>query len=61
MQLLEEFEEKGFPFVPTRPRVHCKAFEDYSGALELARLPKVRPRIKSISFTIIFVNLSERV
>jgi hypothetical protein len=25
------------------PVVHCKAFQDYSGALELARLPKMRP------------------
>jgi hypothetical protein len=26
MQLLEEFKEKGFPVVSTKPRVHCKAF-----------------------------------
>lgn len=29
--------------------VHCKAFEDNTGALELARLPKIRPRTKHIS------------
>jgi hypothetical protein len=49
MQLLEEFKEKGFPVVSTKPRVHCKAFEDNSGALELARLPKLRPRTKHIN------------
>ena len=31
------------------PRVHCTVFEDNSGALELARLPKMRPRTKHIS------------
>jgi hypothetical protein len=31
------------------PRVHCKAFEDNSGALKLARLPKLRPRTKHIN------------
>jgi hypothetical protein len=49
MQLLEEFKEQGFPVVSTKPRVHCKAFEDNSGALELARLPKLRPRTKHIN------------
>jgi hypothetical protein len=49
MQLLEEFKEKGFPVVSTKPRVHCKAFEDNSGALELARLPKLRPQTKHIN------------
>ena len=31
------------------PRVYCKAFEDNSGALELARAPKMRPRTKFIA------------
>jgi hypothetical protein len=31
------------------PVVHCKAFEDNSGVLELARLPKMRPRTKHIN------------
>jgi hypothetical protein len=46
MQLLHEFKNKGFNVVSVVPRVHCKAFEDNSGALELARLPKLRPRTK---------------
>ena len=31
------------------PRVHCKVFEDNSGALEMSRLPKMRPRTKHIN------------
>jgi hypothetical protein len=31
------------------PSVYCKVFEDKSGALELARLPKIRPRTKHIN------------
>jgi hypothetical protein len=29
--------------------VHCKAFEDNSGALEMARVHKLRPRTKHIN------------
>jgi len=29
--------------------LHCKAFEDNSGALELAKTPKMRPRTKHIN------------
>ena len=31
------------------PNVYCKAFEDNSGAYELARCPKIRPRTKHIN------------
>jgi hypothetical protein len=41
MDLLEEAQKKGVPIVTGAPVVHCKAFEDNSGALELARLPKM--------------------
>jgi hypothetical protein len=50
MNLLSELHEKGFSSkedIP--PKVHCKAFEDNSGALELARAPKMRPRTKHIN------------
>jgi hypothetical protein len=33
----------------TVPKVYCKAFEDNSGALELAKAPKMRPRTKHIN------------
>jgi hypothetical protein len=49
MGLLEEAREKGVPLKSRPPVVHCKAFEDNSGALELARLPKMRPRTKHIN------------
>jgi hypothetical protein len=49
IQLLHEFKNNGFNVVSVVPRVHCKAFEDNSGALELARLPKLRPRTKHIN------------
>jgi hypothetical protein len=49
MDLLEEAREKGIPIETGPPVVRCKAFEDNSGALELARLPKMRPRTKHIN------------
>ena len=39
----------GHTGLATRPSFHCKAFEDNSGALEIARLPKMRPRTKHIN------------
>jgi Reverse transcriptase (RNA-dependent DNA polymerase)/GAG-pre-integrase domain len=49
MQLLKETKEK-LHWVTTNqpPEVHCKVFEDNSGALEMSRLPKMRPRTKHI-------------
>ena len=29
--------------------IHCKAFEDNSGALEMAKVPKMRPRIEHLN------------
>ena len=49
MELLREMKRRKFNVFSTVPRVHCKAFEDNSGALELARLPKMRPRTKHIN------------
>ena len=49
MDLLEEAREKGVPIESGPLVVRCKAFEDNSGALELARLPKMRPRTKHIN------------
>ena len=39
----------GVPMKLGAPVIHCKAFEDNSGALELARLPKMRPRTRHIN------------
>jgi len=49
MFLIQEMKEKGFQVICTQPYVYCKVFEDNSGALELARLPKLRPRTKHIN------------
>ena len=49
MNLIKEIKSKGFSVMCTKPHVYCKVFEDNSGALELARLPKLRPRTKHIN------------
>lgn len=49
MELLEEFMSRGYKLLSSEPRVYCKAFEDNSGALEIARMPKMRPRTKAIN------------
>ena len=43
MELMEEAVEHGITFGDTTPKIHCKAFEDYAGAIEIAKLPKMRP------------------
>ena len=35
--------------VTTKPRFYCKMFEDNSAALEIARVPKMRPRTRHIN------------
>ena len=52
MELLQEIKGKGFKTLSTSPRVFCKAFEDNTGALELVRLPKMRPRTKHINVVV---------
>jgi len=46
--LLQEMKEQEFQVICNEPYVYCEVFEDNSGALELARLPKLRPRTKHI-------------
>ena len=48
MQLIDEMREHKFQIICTQTVVYCKVFEDNSGALELARLPKLCPRTKHI-------------
>ncbi len=40
---------RDYQVICTKPHVYYKVFEDNSGALELARLPKLRPRTKHIN------------
>jgi hypothetical protein len=49
MNLLHEMREQDFKVICTEPYVYCKVFEDNSGALELSRLPKQRPRTKHVN------------
>jgi hypothetical protein len=41
MDLLAEAKQMGVPITLGAPIIHCKTFEDNSGALQLAKLPKM--------------------
>ena len=49
MTLLQEIFDKKFIGTYLPPTVHCKAFEDNSGALHMAKVHKMRPRTKHIN------------
>ena len=49
MQLMKEVINRGIDANFTPPRVHSTPFEDSRGAIELMRLPKIRPRTKHIN------------
>jgi hypothetical protein len=49
MNLLQEMRERDYQVICAEPHVYCKVFEDNSGALELARLPKLRLRTKQVN------------
>ena len=49
MGLLTEAQAHGLHIDELLPKVHCTIFEDNSSALELVRLPKIRPRAKHIN------------
>ena len=51
MGLLEELQSMNVIPKKVGTKVKCKAFEDNSGAIELARLPKMRPRTKHINIS----------
>jgi hypothetical protein len=46
MRLIAKLKRHGFDVPNVGPKVHCKVFEDNNAALEIPRLPKVRPRTK---------------
>jgi hypothetical protein len=48
MQVVDKAKEVGWEMFAGAPTVHCKVFEDNSGALEMSRLPKMRPRTKHL-------------
>ena len=49
MNIIKEMKERQFDVISTQPKVHCKVFEDNSGALEMAQNHKIRPRTKHIN------------
>ena len=49
MELVRELRNNGFDYAATKPTIHCKVFEDNSGALEIATVHKFRPRTKHIN------------
>ena len=49
MQLVEEAKLLGWDTFMGKPTVHYTVFEDNSGALEMAKLPKMRPRTKHLN------------
>mmetsp|Transcript_39616 Transcript_39616/g.95738 ORF Transcript_39616/g.95738 Transcript_39616/m.95738 type:complete len:82 (+) Transcript_39616:234-479(+) len=49
MNLFKEMTEHGIPLGDNGTKVHCKVFEDNSGALEIAKVHKFRPRTKHLN------------
>ena len=50
MQMAQEMKTRDIPLMSApQTTVMCKAFEDNTGALELAKVPKMRPRTKHIN------------
>lgn len=49
MSLVQELASAGFTLNCHPPAIHCKVFEDNSGALEMARTPRMRPRTRHIN------------
>ena len=49
MNLLNEMKKQGYEISKTRAEVLCRVFEDNSGALEMAKVHKYRPRTKHLN------------
>ena len=49
MNLHKELIENGFHVKTPTAKVHCKLFEDNTGAIEIARTEKYRPRTKHLN------------
>ena len=47
--LMEEAKQQGIPVLNATPKVHCKVFEDNAGAIEIANVSKMRPRMKHLN------------
>jgi hypothetical protein len=49
MYILQELKDASFDLNVAIPKVQCKVFEDNTEAIEMARLPKMRPRTKHLN------------
>jgi len=49
MRLFQEMIDNGIPIESSEAKVHCKVFEDNTGALEIAKVHKFRPRTKHLN------------
>jgi hypothetical protein len=49
IELLKELKAYGYPIADTVPKIHCKVYEDNSGALEIATVFKLRPRTRHLN------------
>lgn len=49
MNLFQEMMAMGMPVATSMARVHCRVFEDNTGALEIAKVAKYRPRTKHLN------------
>ena len=49
LELMKEMHSYDIQSHPTRLKIHCKVFEDNSGALKMACTPKLRPHMKHIN------------
>ena len=47
--MLQEMQQLGYTVLATKATVHCRVFQDNSGAVEIANNPKYRPRTKHIN------------
>jgi len=48
MELVKELKGQGFNMGSTQPTVHCRVFEDNSGVLKIAKIPKMCLHTKHI-------------
>jgi hypothetical protein len=49
INLTDELHSNGIQLISTQPKIQVRVFEDNVGAIELAKLPKLRPRTKHIA------------
>jgi hypothetical protein len=49
INLTNELRAQGVELVTSQPQITCQIFEDNAGAIELAKLPKLRPRTKHLA------------